>query len=149
MSLLLLAYYLSTHGVELAFRKLALPNREHVPAQSSQRSRSSLIARNIFSELGCPELHVRFGSRGKSAAWVAVPEASVHKHDSLVLWEHQIWSARQLGVETESQSGFVKKAPHSHFSQSILSPNSGHHSATGWLVNYVHGELRRRTSAFD
>ena len=67
-----------------------LPNADNVPAESGQFCFRPMVALDIAAYLLLPELDISLGKAVVAATLMAVPEATVHEYDSLVLWQDNV-----------------------------------------------------------
>src|SRR5574337_1025880 len=106
----------------------ALPNHDGPPPEFSQLCAFGTIAHDISSELGPPKLDSGCGRRGKPAAGMPVPEASMHEYGRSVLRYYKIRRARESSVvHAKPESGSVKVASHHQFTFRVPPPDPRHH----------------------
>jgi hypothetical protein len=69
---------------------------------------------------------------------MSVPEAAMHKDDSLVSRQNKIGLSRDaLYVETIAEALRMQRSPEGQFRLRVLSANPGHHSRAGLAVDDV------------
>ena len=70
-----------------------------------------------------------------------VPEAPVHEHSGAVLRKQQVGLPDQGRMKSESQAGLVEVSPESELRLGVLTPDPGHHPASGFPIDDVrHGQ---------
>ena len=75
--------------------RLAFPNNQHPPPQSSKLTTNPTIASDIPRKLGGPAIHARSRHGTPRLAMMAVPEAAVDEDDLAARWEDGVGTARQ------------------------------------------------------
>ena len=69
---------------------------------------------------------------------MTVPEATVHKYDGLMLWEHQIGTAWQVSsMNPVAETALVKPMPERQFGFRIPTLDSTHDQPTLFRCQYV------------
>jgi len=98
-----------------------------------------LIAPDVLLELRKPEGLVAGGRRSKAASWVTVPEAALHLHDRMPLWQHNVGPAGQPPVmKTKPKACRMKGLADHDFRFGVAPLDAGHHPRTGFRFNNVH-----------
>lgn len=98
-----------------------------MPPHFLQKLAVALIAGDVACAFGFPEFSVCSGFYRAVTAVVAVPEATVHKDDSIVSPEHQIGAAREVGLmKSKAVAKSVYEAAHDHLGAGVLRANAGH-----------------------
>ena len=91
---------------------LTLPNDEYSPPELPERTGFSFVAFDVSCKLLPPELHVCGWHSREPAAFVAVPEASMHENRDGVPRKHNVWFPGQiLAVKTKTKSSCVESSP--------------------------------------
>jgi len=74
-----------------------------------------------------------------------VPEAAMHKDDSMVFRKHHVWPARQIaGRKAVAETQAVQEPADDQFGLRIATPDRGHHPRSNFWRNTVsHVEARR------
>ena len=67
---------------------LALPDHDDAPAEMNQTRMIRRIPPDIDIKLSYPEIRVGFRNCGALAAWVPMPEATVHEYDRFPFAEY-------------------------------------------------------------
>lgn len=85
-----------------------------------------------------PELDIGFWQTKILATIMSVPETSVDKNDSLVLWQNNIRCARQFSdLNTEPQTTGEKMLPHNHLRFRIFPLDSRHIPSPLFRCHYI------------
>lgn len=116
----------------------AFPDDHCPPSTAPEFIKVRAIANYIAVNLLHPEVSARLRDF-EQVTIVAVPEASVHKNDSLVLPKRQIWLPGQLlVVKAVTESKTVTDLPHNELGFCILPANAGHVEAASLSAMDVH-----------
>jgi len=115
-----------------------LPEHGDAPSFGQQCVNVLSVANCIPFELGSPERPVRGRHRGVSTASVPMPEAAMHEHHRVVLWQNYVRAPGKIGsVQPEAESVPVKVAPHGLLGLRVTTTDGRHYPAAHVLRNDV------------
>lgn len=81
--------------LEALFVKLALPDRDNVPAKCLKGSYISGISLFVTADFLLPKPHIGTGFPETGLPWMAVPETTIHEYDRMIFPEHEIRPTRK------------------------------------------------------
>ena len=106
----------------------AFPDRGDPPANFQKCSDVPFVSLDVGRELRRPEFRTGCWGCREATVFVAVPEAAMHKYDSLVLGEDKIRFTGQLcSMQPIAEACGVQCAPQQQFRLGILVSNTRHH----------------------
>jgi hypothetical protein len=70
--------------------QLALPDNLGLPAKFAQETDVLEVTATVPGQFRHPKIKPRFRKASECAAWMSVPEATVHKNHFVAAWENQI-----------------------------------------------------------
>jgi hypothetical protein len=116
------------HSASITALERAFPDRGDPPTIFQKCSDIPFVSLDVGRELRRPEFRTgRWRCREGTFA-VAVPEASMHENDSLVLGEDKVSFAGQFcSVEPVTEAPCMQRAPQEQFRLGILASNACHH----------------------
>jgi hypothetical protein len=96
------------------------------------------VTRDVRVELGYPKLGARFGHCAVRAAFMTVPEATMHVHGKTVSSEYQVGCSRQIpAMQTEAEAQPMRGTAHDQLRRCIAWLDAGHHFAPRFSIDYV------------
>lgn len=117
---------------------LTLPYFDYPPTSSFKVLSLASIAGYIGCKLLLPKLCPRFWRRRK-AAFVAMPEAAMHKNHGLVTRKYDVGRSREFThMKFEPQSNAVGCRAHRLFGAGVLAPDTSHHSGPDFSAYNIH-----------
>ncbi len=117
--------------VSVVFSESAFPHHPNSPAHGQQRGYRTLVTFYISRELCCPEGFVRLRSRGKTASFVLVPVATVHKNSGPMAGKHEVRAAGEpADIEAESKTLCVQIAANQQLRPCVFPPVRCHHAGS-------------------
>lgn len=103
-----------------------------------------LVAVNIRLKLLTPKLYVRCRRSREAATGVTVPEASVHKDDSVILGKYYVRRAGQATLmKSESQACRVKGLSYPQLGTRISTTDCRHDSAASLAIDDIHSRAQK------
>lgn len=81
---------------ELWIPNFAFPNDERPPPPLLEGADQASVSFDIRLELGLPELGSGAGRGRPFAPGMSMPETTVNEHSQTMLWQDEIWLARQI-----------------------------------------------------
>jgi hypothetical protein len=107
--------------------KLALPKRQHLPAERPKLTLHPDVSRPVALDLLRPVAAIRDRHTSAARAVVAVPEAPMHEDRLAPTGKHKIGAARQVAsMKTESIPFAVSESSHSQLDRRIRAPDGLH-----------------------
>jgi hypothetical protein len=135
---------------QLSSCHFTLPDDKYSPTSFDKKSVGTRVSYDIFLELALPEARIGRWRSGIAALIMPMPEASMHKYDSTVLRQHNVWLTRQiLWGNAISQTMSMQILAYNQLRLRVTSPYTGHHPASGCAVHDVcHQAATRKPAAF-
>lgn len=120
-------------------RQLTFPNNNHFPSERFQLSPVSVVSFDVAGKFVSPELYTRLRSVGILTAFMAMPEATMHKNDCFVFWHNNIrFAGKIFTVEPESVTHSMQKRPDCQFRFCITGANPAHVPASVFGRQFIH-----------
>lgn len=118
--------------------RLALPDRDHSPAEFLKARNISPVTFHVRGELARPELLPRRRNSRVPAPRMSVPEATMHEHHSSIPAQDDVRPARQmLVVQPKAQAGGMQVRAHRQFRFGVPALDASHHSRARLLIHHV------------
>lgn len=116
------------HSADITALERAFPDRGYPPAIFQKYSDIPFVSLDVGRELRSPEIRTGCWRCREATVSVAVPEASMHENDSLVLGKDKVRFAGQFcSVEPVTEAPCMQRAPQEQFRLGILASNARHH----------------------
>lgn len=125
-------------GAYVGFQ-LAFPDGDAVPSHGGEALEVVAVAFLVPPYLLRPEFCVCLWQPEVSAAFVSVPEASVHHDDGPVFPQHQVGvSGQSRVVQPVTEATAEEEFPHQQFGLCVLAADGGHALVALLLRQFVH-----------
>lgn len=116
----------------------AFPDCRYTPASRPKCYNVASIACTVLFELLLPEFDIRGGCRCSGAAFMTVPEATLHEYDSLELRKHQVRPPRQAAdMQPVTETSLMQSRPDASLRLCIVPSNTRHHAGSCCFIDDV------------